>query len=266
MKAYKQAGVPFKAIMEDVAGNTEFFAKFSKDGGANIFDAAKRAKELGINLSDASSITSSLLEFESSIEKQMEAQVLLGKDINLDRARQLAFSGDQVGMMDEIVRQVGGEAEFNKMNAIQRQALADSVGLTVERMSALVRAEEQNAAAVDQSKNKYKVMGAVILGIIGAILGGLAFFTGGASLLGIAAMAGGAVVGGAIGYGLGGAIPSAQTGPGEAKTVAETGVATIHQGESIGRFSTKKLEDKFDQLIAMNKRLVEEMGNLQVGA
>ena len=67
MKSYKQAGVPFKAIMDDVAGNTEHFAKFAKDGGANIFEAAKRAKELGVNLGDVASISNSLLDFESSI-------------------------------------------------------------------------------------------------------------------------------------------------------------------------------------------------------
>jgi hypothetical protein len=178
MKTYKQAGVPFRAIMEDVAGNTEFFAKYAKDGGANIFDAAKRAKELGVNLGDAASISESLLDFESSIEKEMEAQVLLGKNISLDRARQLAFSGDMVGMMDEVMEQMGGEAEFNKMNVIQRQALADSVGLSVEKMGQLVRAEEQHATAVESSKAKYIAMGAIILGIIGAIVGGLTLGTG----------------------------------------------------------------------------------------
>jgi hypothetical protein len=270
MMTYKKAGVPFKAIMDDVAQNTELFAKFGKDGGANIFEAAKKAKELGVNLGDVASITDSLLDFESSIEKQMEAQVLLGKDINYDRARQLAFAGDQAGMMDEILTQVGGEAAFNKMNVIERKALADSVGLSVERMSALVRAEEQNAAAADKSKNKYKVMGAVILGILGAILGGLAFFTLGASLLGIAAMAGGAVAGGAIGYGLGGAVGLAKggivSGPTSA-VVGEAGPEAVVPLPAQGvKVDLKPLVNKMDELIAMNKRMVDEIGSLQVGA
>ena len=46
----------------------------------------------------------------------MNAQVLLGRNINLDKARQLAFTGQHSQMMDEVLRQVGGEAEFNKMN------------------------------------------------------------------------------------------------------------------------------------------------------
>ena len=41
--------------------------------------------------------------------------------------------------MKEILKQVGGEAEFNKMNVIQRKALAESVGVNVEQLSRLVR-------------------------------------------------------------------------------------------------------------------------------
>ena len=34
------------------------------------------------------------LDFENSIAKEMEAQILTGKSINLNRARELAFAGD----------------------------------------------------------------------------------------------------------------------------------------------------------------------------
>ena len=41
--------------------------------------------------------------------------------------------------MREILKQVGGEVEFNRLNVIQRKALADSVGVNVEQLSRLVR-------------------------------------------------------------------------------------------------------------------------------
>ncbi len=72
--------------------------------------------------------------------------MLLGRQINTDRARQLAISGDQVGMMEEILRQVGGEAEFNRLNVIQRRALAESVGVNVEQLSRLVRNNQASAS------------------------------------------------------------------------------------------------------------------------
>lgn len=133
------AGVSPALVMKDLASNAEFFAQFAKDGGMNIINAGVAARKLGLEMSAVASISESLLDFESSIEKQMEASLLIGRQINLDRARQLALAGDQEGVMKEILRQVGGEAEFNRMNVIQRKALADSVGVNVEQLSRLVR-------------------------------------------------------------------------------------------------------------------------------
>ena len=135
----QQKGLAPGDIFKDVADNAENFASFAKDGGANIFAAAASAKKLGLNMSNVASATESLLDFETSIEKQMEASLLLGRQINLDRARQLALTGDQEGMLQEILKQVGGEAEFNRLNVLQRRALAESVGQSVENLSRLVR-------------------------------------------------------------------------------------------------------------------------------
>ena len=133
------AGVAPALVMKDIATNAEFFAQFAKDGGMNIINAGVAARKLGLEMSAVAGISESLLDFESSIEKQMEASMLLGRQINLDKARQLALSGDQEGVMKEILKAVGGEAEFNKMNVIQRKALAGSVGVNVEQLSRLVR-------------------------------------------------------------------------------------------------------------------------------
>ena len=133
------AGVSPALVMRDIAENAEFFATFAKDGGQNLIGAGIAARKLGLNMSAVASIAESLLDFESSIENQLTASLLLGRQINLDRARQLAFAGDQAGMMEEILRQVGGEAEFTKMAFHQRKALAESVGVNVEQLARLVR-------------------------------------------------------------------------------------------------------------------------------
>ena len=133
------AGVAPALVMRDLAENAEFFAQFAKDGGMNIINAGVAARKLGLEMNAVAGISESLLDFESSIEKQMEASLLIGRQINLDRARQLSLVGDQEGVMKEILKQVGGEAEFNRMNVIQRKALAESVGVNVEQLSRLVR-------------------------------------------------------------------------------------------------------------------------------
>ena len=213
MMSYKQAGVPFRAIMDDVANNMEFTAKFAKDGGANIFEAAQKAKELGLNLGDVASISNSLLNFESSIEKQMEAQVLLGRNINVDKARQLAFIGDNVGLMKEVTRLAGSEAEFNNMNYLQREALAGAIGISVERMSALVR--EESKANTEATSQFTKI--AMIAGVLGATAGfligmipGFGLKSIGKGLVGAVSGAGVGMIGASAGKAIG--IPGLATG------------------------------------------------------
>lgn len=125
------------AIMNDIAANTEMFAEFGKDGGKNIAKAAVQARKLGLNLATTAKIADSLLDFETSIEKEMEASMLIGKQLNFNKARELALSGDIAGAAADVVKQIGGKAELEKMNVLQRRALADSIGVSVDELSKL---------------------------------------------------------------------------------------------------------------------------------
>ena len=138
-------GIHPEAIFNDMAENADFFATSMKAGTNNVRDTAIQAKKLGLNLGHVAKISESLLDFESSIEKQMEASVLLGRQLNLDKARQLSFMDDQEGMMREILRQVGGEAEFGRMKGFQRRALADAVGVSVSELSRMAKQKEGEA-------------------------------------------------------------------------------------------------------------------------
>ena len=125
-------------IMKDIAANTEAFAAYGKDGGANMIKAAAHAKKLGLELSSIVKISDSLLEFEDSIEKEMEASLMIGKQLNYDRARALALEGDMAGAAREVANQVGGLSGFNQMNVLQKRSLAASVGLDVSEFQKLL--------------------------------------------------------------------------------------------------------------------------------
>ena len=140
------AGVAPGAIFKDLASDADAFALNIKDGGANLIGAATQARKLGLEFKTVTGIADKLLDFESSIENQLKASLLIGRDINLDRARTLALNNDLTGALEEVVSQVGGESEFNELNRIQRQALADSVGVSVSELSRLVR-DNANAGA-----------------------------------------------------------------------------------------------------------------------
>ena len=104
----------------------------------NLAKAAIQANKLGLSLKDIGQVAEGILDFEGSLNKELEASVILGRNINLQRARELALSNDLQGVAVEITKQVGSEAEFNQLNLIERKALAESIGLSVEQLSKVV--------------------------------------------------------------------------------------------------------------------------------
>ena len=135
LNAQNKLAINAKQLFKDIA-NVSDAIKLSVGGTAEkIATAAFKAKQFGINLQQADGIASSLLDFESSIANELSAELITGKDLNLEKARLLAINGDIAGASAEILKQVGGTAEFTKMNRIQQEALAKAVGMTREDLA-----------------------------------------------------------------------------------------------------------------------------------
>jgi len=148
------------AVLKDMAGASEAFAMFSQDGGDNLAKAAVQARGLGLSLDTTSKIAEGLLDFEQSIGAEVEASVLIGKQLNFQKARELALSNDIEGAMSNIVSQLGSEAEFNKLNVIQRQALAKSIGVSVADMAKMVANQDKaNMLAGETAKSFADIIG-----------------------------------------------------------------------------------------------------------
>jgi hypothetical protein len=130
-------------VLADVAQSSEFFAQFADDGGENILRAAVQARKLGINLQSVEKITSGLLDFQSSLNAENEASVLIGRKLNFQKARELALSNDVEGATKAVVEQLGSAEEFNRLNAIQRKALADAAGVEVGELAKIVNKEKE---------------------------------------------------------------------------------------------------------------------------
>ena len=124
-----------KQLLEETA-NTSDAIKLSAGGTAGEFaKAAAQVKSLGMTLEKVDAISESLLNFESSITSELEAELLVGKDLTLEKARQAALNGDLATVAEEITKQIGTSADFTKMNRIQQEALAKSVGMNRDELA-----------------------------------------------------------------------------------------------------------------------------------
>ena len=261
-------GVAPAQVLNDIAESTETFALFAKDGGKNIAKAAIEARKLGLNLATVAGIADNLLDFESSIEKEMEASMLLGRQMSLDKARELALTGDLAGLAAEVKNQVGSQAEFEAMNVVQRKALAAAIGVSASDLGKMV-AGEKTSAELGEEKNRQqqKFIGlqklaanAQIIGAVASMFAGNAKFGplgAGLAAAGIMAM-----------YAAISSAPKLEKGG----VVKETGMAVVHKGEAfsgtrnemgMGNGQTNKLlKDLIKQNEFLMNRLTNRVGDI----
>jgi len=130
-----RAGVPFKATMAEAAKVSGILASNLQNNPKRIVEAVTQAKALGTSLEQAARQGEALLNFESSLENELKAELLTGKQLNLERARAAALIGDQVTLTEELAKNVGTIEEFDRMNVLQKKAIAESVGLTADELA-----------------------------------------------------------------------------------------------------------------------------------
>ena len=116
--------------------------------------ASFEAKKLGLSLKDVESISKNLLQFETSIGSELEAELLTNRQLNLELARTAALQGDIATVAQEVASQIGSAEQFSNMNVIQQEALAKAVGLTREQLaeSLIEREALANIGAADAAQ------------------------------------------------------------------------------------------------------------------
>jgi len=131
-----------KAVLNDVATASKAIVVSLGMSPEILAEAATEARALGLSLAQVDAIAGSLLDFESSIENELKFQMLTGKEISLDKARQLALSNDLVGLEKEIGENAAITEAFATGNRIQQEAAAAALGMSREEMANMVYQQE----------------------------------------------------------------------------------------------------------------------------
>jgi hypothetical protein len=101
-----------------------------------------KAKLLGTSVESIRNMSESLLDIESSVSKQFEAQVLTGKQMDFDKARYFSLMGREDLAFEESLSQVGSLKEFKGFTPIAQKTIAEAAGFDVEEMSRILGRQE----------------------------------------------------------------------------------------------------------------------------
>ena len=100
-----------------------------------ITKAVVAMKAFGTTLEQTKAQGEALLNFESSLEAELKAELLTGQAINLERARAAALAGDQVKLAEELANQGMTLEKFQKMNVLAQKSYSEALGLSADQLS-----------------------------------------------------------------------------------------------------------------------------------
>lgn len=129
-------------VLADVAKLSASIQASFKGSTASMAKAVIQTKLMGTTLTQLDSVADNLLQIESSIENQVTAQLVTGKNINLDKARMLALNNDLVGVGQELVNQGIDYATFSKMNRVEMQSTAAAMGMQKDELADMLLKQE----------------------------------------------------------------------------------------------------------------------------
>ena len=137
-------------VMEEIGKQSAYTLVQFKGSTTALTEAISKAQALGTSLDTVNQIAGSLLNFESSISAELEAELLTGKQINLERARYFALTNNISGLMDEINDQMGDFSDFQQMNVMQQQAFAQALGMNVGQLSDMLLMEQYRGRTYEE--------------------------------------------------------------------------------------------------------------------
>jgi hypothetical protein len=139
-----------KILSQVAAANGQLAAQY----GFNTKELARavvQSNRLGLSLEQSQTAASGLLDFESSISDELSAELLTGKNLNLERARSLALQGKSAEAASEIANQMGSASEFAEMNVIQQESLAKAANMSVAELADVLKKQEVLSALGEEN-------------------------------------------------------------------------------------------------------------------
>lgn len=131
-----------KKLLESTFKTVGYIRTAFKGSVTELAKGVAQAHAMSTTLEKINGIADGFLDFESSISSELEAQLLTGRDINLDAARYYALTNQTANLMGEIQKTFPSWKEFNNQNRIAAEAQAKAVGMSKDELSDTIFEQE----------------------------------------------------------------------------------------------------------------------------
>jgi len=172
MEDMRKAGVEPGKTVAAMAQNSEFLSKYVGGSVKEMGKFAVEAAKSGVSLQAIEASMKGALDWESSINKEMEASVLLGKEISLDKFRELSFNEDATGALNEQMRILRSLGPLDQLRIDQKEVLGEMFSMEFSQIVALQRKQDILNSSVNQQPDAWSKITAAS-GTAAATIGGM---------------------------------------------------------------------------------------------
>ena len=127
-----------RQIFKQIQGTSKLIQLNFKGNLDSLIKTTLQANKLGLSLDQVNKIAGSLLDFEQSIEAELTAELLTGKQLNLDKARQFALTNDIAGLTQEIKNSGVDQLFLNAKTRVEQEAIAAAYGMQANEMADMI--------------------------------------------------------------------------------------------------------------------------------
>ena len=127
-----------RQILKQIQGTSKLIQLNFKGNTSELVKTVLQANKLGLSLDQVNKIAGSLLDFEQSIEAELTAELLTGKELNLDKARQFALTNDIAGLTQEIKNSGVDQLFLNAKTRVEQEAIAAAYGMQANEMADMI--------------------------------------------------------------------------------------------------------------------------------
>ena len=114
-------GIVSSKVFQDLASNTELFARAGAAGAQSLAKAAIEAAKIGTSLSALDQIADNLLDVQQTIRRSQQLSRLLGRSIDLTRAIGLANDPTQIGALQQELQNQFAGVDISRNRFVQNQ-------------------------------------------------------------------------------------------------------------------------------------------------
>ena len=131
-----------KSILKSVAKVSGTVAVALGNSLTNITKAAAAATKLGLSMDEIHGAAGGFLDFQTSIQKELEFSLLTNQQVSFAKERQLALDNDMAGLAEALVSKESVLLAFRTGNRLQMDSAAAAMNMTSDQLSKIIRQED----------------------------------------------------------------------------------------------------------------------------